>query len=69
MRFVDTVNNIPNHLLYVKEVVIVTVLQGPFLYVLDTVRAEVVKKIDISATSVLLGNKKYLIITLKLLLN
>lgn len=69
MRFVDTVNNIPNHLLYVKEVVIVTVLQGPFLYVLDTVRAEVVKKIDISATSVLLGNKKFLIITLKLLLN
>lgn len=57
MRFLDSINIIPNKLMPLDDVVLATTVKGPQLYVLDSNRAEVIRKIDISPTSLLIGKK------------
>lgn len=57
MRFLDSVDIIPNKLLPLNDVVLASTVKGAQLYVLDSIRAEVIRKIDISPTSLLIGKK------------
>lgn len=58
MRFLDSVNTIPSKLLPLNDIVLATTVKGAQLYVMDSDRAEVIRKIDISPTSLLIGKKK-----------
>jgi hypothetical protein len=57
MRFLESIQNVINKLMLVNNVVIATILKGPHFYVLDSIRAEVVQKIDLSPTSSLIGEQ------------
>ena len=54
-KFLDVTGKQPDKLLPLDNVVLATTTKGSKIFVLDSDRAEVIKKIDISPLSLILG--------------